>query len=328
MAKNPERKFDNTHLSIDLAEARGFIHRDYLAHCLRWSHIAKAGHKGEYKAHRWLDIGCGKDLPLARMLNTNRIAPTEGYFIAVDINELTMHPDLVKSKFQPKLFGKSPFVESTKAVRADVHKGPGTLTVKGSDGTEHEFDQPNFIVCLEVLEHVTPLYSRQMMAKMLELIDVGGTVFISTPCWDPEVGAADNHINEMTYHALGAMLESVGFAIVGHWGTFASQRDYKARLELEENKAVKEVYERLSGYYDSNVIANIMAPMFPAHSRNVLWELKRKSEVSGYESQFLPLEAQEERWTSSHQWWQLSGETDISKMPDWVREVAAQERAA
>ena len=33
----------------------------------------------------------------------------------------------------------------------------------------------------------------------------------------------------------------------------------------------------LEAYYDSNLIANIMAPMFPDMSRNTLWVLKRKS---------------------------------------------------
>ena len=35
MANARGKEIDNTHLSIDQAEARGFIHRDYIAHCLR-----------------------------------------------------------------------------------------------------------------------------------------------------------------------------------------------------------------------------------------------------------------------------------------------------
>jgi len=37
MANARGKEIDNTHLSIDQAEARGFLHRDYIAHCLRWS---------------------------------------------------------------------------------------------------------------------------------------------------------------------------------------------------------------------------------------------------------------------------------------------------
>ena len=44
MANARGKEIDNTHLSIDQAEERGFIHRDYIAHCLRWTHVAKYLH--------------------------------------------------------------------------------------------------------------------------------------------------------------------------------------------------------------------------------------------------------------------------------------------
>ena len=63
MANARGKEIDNTHLSIDQAEERGFIHRDYIAHCLRWTHVAKYLHlKSRYKKASILDIGCGKDM--------------------------------------------------------------------------------------------------------------------------------------------------------------------------------------------------------------------------------------------------------------------------
>ena len=41
MANARGKKVDTTYLSIDNAEERGFLHRDYIAHCLRWSHVVK-----------------------------------------------------------------------------------------------------------------------------------------------------------------------------------------------------------------------------------------------------------------------------------------------
>lgn len=38
----------------------------------------------------------------------------------------------------------------------------------------------------------------------------------------------------------------------------------------------KQMFKELSRYYDSNLMANIMAPMFPDAARNTLWILKRK----------------------------------------------------
>ena len=60
--------------------------------------------------------------------------------------------------------------------------------------------------------------------------------------------------------------------IVKKFGTFASMKDYKPLM----NDWQKQMFEALKDYYDSNLISNIMAPMFPDASRNTLWVLKRK----------------------------------------------------
>ena len=58
MANARGKEIDNTHLSIDQAEARGFIHRDYIAHCLRWTKIAKdLNLGGKYKEADIIDVG-------------------------------------------------------------------------------------------------------------------------------------------------------------------------------------------------------------------------------------------------------------------------------
>lgn len=44
------------------------------------------------------------------------------------------------------------------------------------------------------------------------------------------------------------------------------------------NEWQKEMFEGLRGYYDANLISNIMAPFFPEQSRNTLWVLKRKED--------------------------------------------------
>ena len=84
---DPGRTIDKTHLSIDQAEDRGFLHRDYIAHCLRWSHIVKhLQQKKRYKKARILDIGCGKEMPLIKTLYTMKMTPKE--YIAIDINKI------------------------------------------------------------------------------------------------------------------------------------------------------------------------------------------------------------------------------------------------
>ena len=58
MANERGKSVDKTFLSIDNAEERGFLHRDYIAHCLRWTHVVKWLHQGgRYKTARILDVG-------------------------------------------------------------------------------------------------------------------------------------------------------------------------------------------------------------------------------------------------------------------------------
>ena len=113
-----------------------------------------------------------------------------------------------------------------------------------------------------------------MLSNFAKLIDSDGDIFLSTPCYDSNVGAAANHVNEMTYRAFGAALEDSGFRIIGHWGTFASMRDYSA--DLETIRGLPEVFDRLREYYDTNYLATVFAPLFPNRARNCLWHVRHE----------------------------------------------------
>lgn len=301
MARNPDRAIDKTSLSIDQAEARGFIHRDYIAHCLRWSHVCKYLHgSGRYKTARILDVGCGKELPLAKLLHSSRLAPVDGWYVGVDPNALPMPQQFAKSSWQPVLFEKTNVLDLT--AENMLAKFPQLVDV---------LRPPNVLVCFEVLEHVQPAMARQMLHKFRELLAPDGVAFISTPVWDPRVGAADNHVNEMRFHALGRVILDAGFSIDYVWGTFASQRDYKA--EMTEWTGMENIFDALSEYYDSNYLATVFAPLFPERSRNCLWRLKPLAKGELYFGNWpMPSwEAMEDDgvapWTSSPNWRDLKG---------------------
>jgi len=246
MANARGKEIDNTHLSIDQAEARGFIHRDYIAHCLRWTKIAKDLNLGsKYKEADIIDVGCGKDMPLARMLMTNRMAPRN--YVGIEYNKMEIPEMFDNTTFQPHLIDNVDFTQT--------------------DIIEDSF---NVSVCLEVLEHVEPSKAIAILDKLANVVVQGGTCYFSTPCYDAKVGAAKNHVNEMTYKAFGALLEAKKFEIVDHYGTFASQKDYKH--ELDDN--TKQLYSKLSEYYDTNYLSTLFAPLYPSMSRNVLWKCR------------------------------------------------------
>ncbi len=104
-------------------------------------------------------------------------------------------------------------------------------------------------------------------------------LLLSTPVYDSSVGAAKNHIinneiGEYEYNELKNHLEQIGFDILKTWGTFASQKDYK---KLMQNTPLESIYNRLHEYFDSDILSNIMAPLFPEQSRNVMWKCKIKN---------------------------------------------------
>jgi hypothetical protein len=318
MANAYGRSIDNTHLSIDTAEERYLVHRDYLGHCLRWSHILKRlAERGIYKQARVLDIGCGVDIPMARLMYSNRFIPTE--YVGLDYNK--------DDKFKAEMFERGKFPINTYG-RVDF-ASKQILLVKPTDprhqiyplvyhvdGESYEGDHllPNIYVCLEVIEHVEPSHTHAMLFKIKQMMEISQTAyagndqlpvmaFISTPCYDAKTGAAGNHVSEITRNALGALLEDIGFNIIGNYGTFASQTDYKTALH-KTYPELDRYFERLKEYYDSNVIAILHAPLFPEHARNNIWVLGVGNR--NYKRRFDHLTKIRGPWTSSKDWEQLA----------------------
>ena len=253
---NGQRKIDKTHLSCDQAEERGFLHRDYIAHCLRWSHIVK--HLGnKYKSARILDIGCGKEIPLIKTLYTMRMTPD--MYVGVDANKTACSTNI-----HDKIYDKM---------------GGGNFELFWNfDASEPAAFQyldltPTLITCFEVLEHVIPEKVIGILDNIRKVADSQTTIFISTPCFNGK--AAANHINEMTYEFMTDLMWEY-FHIDRCWGTFASQKDIEPMINQDVDE-IQHLYEHLKSYYDSNLLSVIFAPLFPSKSRNCMWKLSLKT---------------------------------------------------
>lgn len=303
MGRNPDRQIDKTHLSLDMAEDRGILHRDYIAHCFRWSHVAKHLQK-MYKDAFVLDVGCGKEMPLAKTLYSNRLIPRR--YVGVDVNRFDIPEMLMGKKIPVTIWPETDFC---------------ALTIEDLDG-----ELADVATCFEVLEHVTPEHARRICLKIRGAIKpFEGRAFISTPCWNGS--AAGNHINEMTYHALEALLEDCGFKIEGVHGTFASIRDYEPLLgprnvtdmplkmdgETVLVPTFRKAFEQLREYYDSNALSVLFAPMFPEHSRNCIWTLSTNPDLIAQTSTVQGskmFDLQERPWSQHPLWRELSGLED------------------
>lgn len=282
MANARGKTVDTTYLSIEQAEDRGFIHRDYIAHCLRWTHVVKKMlERGTYKTARILDVGCGRELPFIKTLYTARLIPE--FYVGVDVGPIK--DEAMETLNAGKMADRSRIYERTNILELDEGDAPEGMFTHA--------------VCFEVLEHVEPKMMLQMLDKIKSLLAPDGTFYMSTPCWN-RTDCAANHVNEMTYEALGACLEDNGWAILNMHGTFASIRDY-VHLMPENHR---EVFEAMRSYYDVNYLSTIFAPLYPAQSRNVLWELTPV--LDGGEAKYLrsfgPLSEQQKPWGSSEKW--------------------------
>jgi len=242
------KKIDKTYLSIDLAEKRGFIHRDYIAHCLRWSHVVKyLQQKSRYKTANILDIGCGKEIPLLKLLYSSKMLPAK--YIGVDYGQ-TILLDALK---QHQDTGRIQLFPNTDIETFDVTEPPSLITM------------------FEALEHVEHNKGVEILCQIFhDFMDDDTIFFMSTPCYDG-VNKAGNHVYEWGYKELYNELKAVGYTIANVWGTFASMKDYKYAMEPDELK----LFNRLSEYYDVNLVSCIFAPLFPDKSRNCIWQLTK-----------------------------------------------------
>ena len=270
------KSIDTTYLSLDLAEERGLVHRDYIAHCFRWSHVIKLLLKKQsYKTARILDVGCGKEIPFGKSLYSNRLIPEQ--YIGVDYGPVYQEDlDIVQTG---KMLERAQIYERTDFMELAQKFDPGHFT---------------HIISFEVLEHVEPTHMRNMLKEMQRLLNPDGSIIISTPCWDRKSCAA-NHVNEMRYQALGAVFQDLGMGVREVYGTFASISDYADKLDPD----VKKLFDDLREYYDSNVLSTILAPLIPSMSRNALWV------VDKYYDKHMHIDfsdAGEVPWGSSEHW--------------------------
>lgn len=240
----PNKNYNTTQLNPEISFEKHIFHRDQFAHYLRWTHILRLAKIGM----NILDVGCGSG-NLYEVFYRNRYAPKS--FIGVDIRKNIIEKN--KLKFPKVIWNNLDIVNDKLPI-----------------------GQWDIIASLEVLEHIGKRNGQKFIDNIKNAMNKNTIFLLSTPCYDEKVGAANNHIIngeicEYTFDELKILLDN-NFKIEDVFGTFASQSDYKLLMNNWQMK----MFEHLTRYYDSNLVSNLMAPFFAAHSRNCLWKLKLK----------------------------------------------------
>ncbi len=227
------REFDKTSLH---AHIQGYqVHRDYAAHFFRWGWVSR---RFITPSTRVLDIGCGPDAALVRVLSYKANGIPKSY-VGVDLNRLPNMPGFKWATFHEKFNFSKRWKE-----------------LKGKF---------NIITCFEVTEHMNVAAMRQMLRGALQLLAPGGCMLLSTPVFNGKM--AVNHINELTIPDLQKELEKAGWSVIKRYGTFMSDGDRKRVASPAEN----ELIERLKEYYSTDVLSCFLAPLYPNVSRNNVW---------------------------------------------------------
>jgi len=249
MANLKGKAIDTSRLSNEDGIKYIRLHRDYLAHVLRYDHVYK--YLKENNRHLYskvLDVGCGGNTPLAKVMFHNMMKHDEhGCYVGVDYGTIgnPVHPAPGNTTFKAKLYQRTDFLD-----------------------WESPFKEYDLITCFEVLEHVEPKHAFNMLKRMNGLLSTGGVVMVSTPIYKLSLGAANSHVNEMSYDAVEYLFNKAGFKITQVNGTFASQTDYAKTLPNQD----REFFDRLCKYYDPNVVSCLMAPLVnPKQCRNAIW---------------------------------------------------------
>ena len=255
----PTSGYNVTDISPELEFERHVYHRDMFAHYLRWSHILKV-----IKPHeRVVDFGCGQG-DLIEVLYRNRHIPS-AYF-GFDVRTRTV--EKLAEKYKKNDWARFFNVDLVKAV-------PQTF-VDMNMNADH-------VVSFEVVEHIGQTNIHRYLENFKACGNAEATYYLSTPNYDPSVGAAGNHTydaldgrgvqpQEFEHWELSRILQE-HFKIERKYGTFASIRDYKPLLD----EAQLRLFNKLSEYYDTNVLAVIFAPLFPEKARNCIWIMRRKT---------------------------------------------------
>lgn len=233
------------------------LHRDYSAHFWRWSFARRFITAKD----NVLEIGCGEDRPLSKIL-VGGAAPHVYKYVGVDLNKLK------PSNSQRLTFmGEFNFVEEWKQTLKELPDGKTGFDV---------------VVHYEVIEHMKVEHGAKLLKAAFSCLRPGGTMLMSTPCYDG-VRHAANHIHEYTVLELQKAVEKAGFKVVRRFGTFMDIKhigkvDPSTGLGVTSpglKAAVRDLAKALGEYYDNDAISCIFAPLYPDHARNNLWVCRR-----------------------------------------------------
>ena len=250
-----EQVYDKSQLSMVQGMNLMRIHRDYLAHAIRYefliSRIKASGHSAMV-----LDIGCA-DVPLMRAMRSSMLRPA--MYLGLDV--------------RPKMIQKVKDYYSTHK----VHFPFDAMYLDFTEAPDSIVDQPwTQVVCLEVIEHMPRGRGEMLLQNITRALKSGGRGYISTPVFNGDQKAR-HHKYEWKLDELRQAMERAGLVILHQYGTFGNIYDLQRVLTVEERIVWDRLSQQTDGYYGSIALSLIFAPLHPEAARNCIWVVKAAS---------------------------------------------------
>lgn len=243
--------FDTTSLKPNTY--RNAVHRDWIAHNVRWGWASRQIKKGI----KVLEPGCGREGMLFECIKIESgIIP--GLYVGVDLEKIK--PDDYRKDKGASTYPWAHFYPQTNFVED-----------YGKIAAEHGSDF-DLVISFEVYEHMNPRAGIKYLDACREMLADDGRLLFSTPVYNGKKAA--NHIREYTADEMQKIFEDRGFKIERRFGTFASYHDVKRGIREkfpEEGERIIEIYETCRELNGDALLAGMLAPLVPDHSRNNTW---------------------------------------------------------
>ena len=249
-----EREFDQS--SLRAASHGRYVHRDYAAHWFRWQHALRFVKAGM----RVLDIGCGQDQMMVRVLRASQ-SHVPALYVGVDMNKLDKMTAIAWTVIKDQFDFTKRYKELFNARRAD-----------GVEPTGTGFD---VITCFEVIEHMPKAQGLKLLKGIRECLAPGGVALLSTPVYNEKHMAAA-HIHEYRFEELRESIEAAGLSVDRVVGTFMTSQAAKKASQADKNPMAAALLARLAHvWFAWEVLACFLAPLYPEQSSNCCWVLHR-----------------------------------------------------
>jgi SAM-dependent methyltransferase len=220
---------------------KGFIWKNVYAHYYRFLFIM-----------RWLrprtilvDIGCGRGW-LLNMIYRNKL----------DISYIGIDLSLASLKYASRTKYKCPrLLLQTNCVRPPLIQ-----------------NFADYVVCLETIEHNDKENAENILRKCVDILKPGGLLFVSTPNRRNQTMVfPEDHVYEWELEEMSNYLKVIGLEIQQIFGCFGKKQEIIQSLDEIE----KQLYLRLSNYFDWHVLSPFFSVLHPENSQGVIWLCKK-----------------------------------------------------